>query len=498
MSRHLFDKVRAPFSFRMALFVIFVSFWSLSCARESDIDPGVYSKIKPRVIQLDLPVEDNGIGGLIAADVNDDGLKDFIVTKPNHIVVYDNAGKKLWTNRVDIQVGREAEREGLPGLHGAGVQAADVDGDGSTEVLYLTKGGDLEIVNGSTGREMWKVRLEVPVSAERWEHLVVANFRGKGDRDLLLQATNAQGYRMGRYLAAYALDDLIEGDLKPLWQRGDFVANAHNGARVADLDGDGRDEVLGGTVIGADGKLLFRIPLDGHIDSIFVGDVVPEIAGLEVLALEEGGGRRILSESNRVFQIANRLYDRVFPGGNRVFLYNHERLIWQTHYKHQEPQNAAIGNFDSIRPGLEVWCRSRYETHQIPFAFDAKGQLLGSYNMDEVAPKGWTIKGVEVIWTIDWTGEPKQLAAAKERHISGDVAIFDPITGSFLQRFEERADRLYVADVSGDWREEIIVLSGNELRIYENADPNPNPDRPPLWNQNHYRRNKMTWNYYSP
>jgi hypothetical protein len=188
----------------------------------------------------------------------------------------------------------------------------------------------------------------------------------------------------------------------------------------------------------------------------------------------------------------------VFPGGNRVFLYNHERLIWQTHYKHQEPQNAAIGNFDSIRPGLEVWCRSRYETHQIPFAFDAKGQLLGSYNMDEVAPKGWTIKGVEVIWTIDWTGEPKQLAAAKERHISGDVAIFDPITGSFLQRFEERADRLYVADVSGDWREEIIVLSGNELRIYENADPNPNPDRPPLWNQNHYRRNKMTWNYYSP
>jgi hypothetical protein len=118
--------------------------------------------------------------------------------------------------------------------------------------------------------------------------------------------------------------------------------------------------------------------------------------------------------------------------------------------------------------------------------------------MDKVAPKGWTTKGVEAIWTIDWTGEMKQLAAAKERHVSGDVAIFDPITGRFLQRFRERADRLYVADVSGDWREEIIVLNGKELRIYENADTNPNPDWPRLWNQNQYRRSKMTWNYYSP
>jgi len=44
----------------------------------------------------------------------------------------------------------------------------------------------------------------------------------------------------------------------------------------------------------------------------------------------------------------------------------------------------------------------------------------------------WTVAGVEVIWAIDWTGEEKQLAAAKERHESGDAAVFDPITGRFL------------------------------------------------------------------
>lgn len=65
-------------------------------------------------------------------------------------------------------------------------------------------------------------------------------------------------------------------------------------------------------------------------------------------------------------------------------------------------------------------------------------------------------------------------------------------------RFKERADRLYVADVAGDWREELIVLSGNELRIYQNEAKNPNPDRPRLWTKQHYRRAKSVWNYYSP
>ncbi|MDJ0615336.1 MAG: hypothetical protein QNJ63_01100 [Calothrix sp. MO_192.B10] len=65
-------------------------------------------------------------------------------------------------------------------------------------------------------------------------------------------------------------------------------------------------------------------------------------------------------------------------------------------------------------------------------------------------------------------------------------------------RFQEKADRLSVADVSGDWCEELIVINGNQLRIYNNPKPNPNRDRPRLWFQNHYRRSKMTWNYYSP
>ena len=67
-----------------------------------------------------------------------------------------------------------------------------------------------------------------------------------------------------------------------------------------------------------------------------------------------------------------------------------------------------------------------------------------------------------------------------------------------MKRIAEKADRLYVADVAGDWREEIIVLNGSELHVYQNRAANPRPDRPRLWADRNYRRLKQCHNYYSP
>jgi len=427
----------------------------------------------PEVIELAIPAPEDSAGGIVTADLDQDGALDYLVTVPGHIAAYAHDGKKLWVAQVDVRVGGSSERVGLPGHNGPGVQAGDIDGDGATEVLFLTQDSVLHVVKGATGEERWQAAPPVPAGAERWEHLVVADFRGEGMRDVLLQATNQEGYRMGRYLAAFALEALRQGADSPLWQRDDYLACAHNGVRIADLDGDGKHEVLGPMLLGPDGEVRYTIPLKGHVDSVFVADVRPDLPGLEVVALEEGGG-------------------------NRVFLYHLAGLVWETHYQHWEPQNAAVGNFDLDRPGLEVWCRSRFNTHQQPFIFDAQGQLVNHYEMDKVAPEGWTDSGVEVIYTIDWTGEARQCAAAKERHSSGDVCVFDAVSGAFMQRFEDQADRLFVADVGGDWREELVVLCGNQLRIYHNAAANHGPGHPRLWLQMHYRDSKMTYNYYSP
>ncbi len=424
-------------------------------------------------IALDVPGPEDSAGGILVADVNGDRRPDYLVTVPGHLAVYDNGGRKLWIARTEVAVGGQSESQGLPGHHGPGTAVGDVDGDGRAEVVYLTKDGTLHAVDGADGSEKAAVRPPVPEGAQRWELAMIADFRGDGgDRDLLLQATNRSGYRTGRYLAAYRFDDLVRGK-KPLWTTDRFVSCAHNGARLADLDGDRCDEVLGATVFSPDGRLLVEAaPFRGHMDSLFVADVRPDHPGLEVVLLEEGS--------------------------NHVQLLGLGGPIWRSHFRRQEPQNAAVGRF---KPGSEevfVWCRSRYNEHQKPFVFDSRGNKLFDYAMDDVAPDGWTASGVEVIHTIDWTGAPTQLACAKERHTSGDVCVFEPLTGRFVERIDQAADRLYVADVLGDWREEILVLAGSELSVYENPRPNPRPDRPPLWTDRNYRRLKQCHNYYSP
>ena len=442
------------------------------------LSPALEGAAPPIRFELAIPPPRDSAGGIIAADVDDDGVYDILVTVPGHIAVYTAAGRRLWIKQVDVRVSGQSESQGLPGHNGPGIAAGDVDGDGKSEVVYLTQDSVLHVVDGSTGKEEATAKPPVPRGAGRWELALLADFRGDGgDRDVLLQATNEKGYRMGRFLAAYRVKDLVSGG-SPLWTTDGFVSCAHNGARLADLDGDGRDEVLGATVLGPDGeKLVEAAPFRGHMDSVFAADVRPDIPGVEVVLLEEGS--------------------------NHVQLLGLGGVIWRkanlgAEGRGREPQNAALGRFRQESAEMFIWCRSRYARHQKPFVFDSHGRLVHSYEMDKVKPEGWTDSGVEVIHTIDWTGGRRQLACAKERHTEGDVAIFDPLTGRFVTRFEEKADRLYVADVAGDWREEVIVLSGTRLTIYRNADENPRPDRPRLWKNRNYRRLKQGHNYYSP
>lgn len=424
-------------------------------------------------LAIGAPGKDDSAGGIVAADINNDGKPDYLVTVGGHLAAYDNSGKKLWIKKTDIAVGGQSESQGLPGHHGPGAAAGDVDNDGKTEVVYLTKDSRLHVVSGKDGAEEASARPPHPNGAARWELAMIADFRGTGkDNDILLQATNKSGYRTGKYLAAYAMDTLLEGG-KPLWTRDDFVSCAHNGARLADLNGDGRDEVLGVTILSPDGKLITRaVPGRYHADSIFVADMRPELPGTEMVMLEEGA--------------------------NQVQVVAISGPVWRSHFKKQEPQNAAVGRFKKGSDEIFIWCRSRYSQHQKPFVFDSEGNVVFDYKMDDVAPEGWTASGVEVIHTIDWTGAKQQLACAKERHTSGDVCIFEPLTGKFRLRLSEEADRLYVADTRGDWREEIIVLNGSELHIYTNTAPNPRPGRKRLWSDRNYRRLKQCHNYYSP
>src|SRR3989304_9110624 len=84
----------------------------------------------PMVIDLEIPAPDDSAGGIVVADINDDGKPDFLVTVPGHLAAYDNSGRKLWVKQTDLVVGGQGGSQGRPGDHGPGGAGGGAGGDG--------------------------------------------------------------------------------------------------------------------------------------------------------------------------------------------------------------------------------------------------------------------------------------------------------------------------------------------------------------------------------
>lgn len=442
--------------------------------------------VKRTHFTMDISPEWGRSGGVITIDLDRDGARDFLCTQPEMMAAYGQNGSQMWKRTsTRQQLGGQSESDGLPGLHGPGMQAGDIDGDETPEVLYITRDNQLIVLDGPSGELETEIALpEVDSHYDRWEHAVIANFRGAGDRDLLLQASvdirEGEGvYLRDTVIAAYEFAALKKhGDqTMAMWQRDDFISVSHGVGKVIDLDRDGRDEVVGGMAIGAEGELLVRSGVRNrsspHIDSIAIGDIDPDIPGLEIVVPEEGGRKRVI-------------------------LFNKMEVLWQRAQEgFTDGDKVQIGDFDPTQKGLEIFLRGADADDMRVYNKD--GELLTHYQFDEVKqPASWTDGGIEDIFRIRWTGGRKEYVAAKERHETGTAGIMDPMTARFMEVFDHAVDRIYVTDIRGDWREELVVIAGNELFIYENQAPNSNPNHPTLWDDPTYRRLKMTWNYYSP
>jgi len=475
----------------------------------------------PFVIALsEIPVN----GSLITADVDDDGLPDFLYRSAVKVYALNRDGNTLWEASVAYPG---------PGInnHGTKMGAGDVDGDGQTEVAVLDAASQIWIYTGASGSLEKIIDLPAPAVNQLYGHIAVVNLRGTGDRDAIVQTmdiidechTNGCGgyrYYLNRTLRAVNLED---GSVFWTWPQNALVEDgfyegywgqAHGSFMAADVDGDGMDEVAGGNYIDHDGTV---VPLGyptgwlgwsnqygyvDHLDAISIGDYRPSLPGLEWVVTEE---------------------DAAGSSSYNTTLMSRTGILWTREFdkypyeEYREPQHTVVGNFDTALPFSEVWNRSRLDgdeapyNSQHPWIYDNQGTLIAHYQSSNVLPPGFNTSalgnrsGIEFVWTIDWTGAQKECIAARARYVNGHFGVFNAIKGDSVWTTLKRAplmqcQDLFVADVAGDGREEMIVvdLYDGKLKVFWNDQPNPNQPRPSKWQDPLYRRLKQNWNDYSP
>jgi rhamnogalacturonan endolyase len=163
----------------------------------------------------------------------------------------------------------------------------------------------------------------------------------------------------------------------------------------------------------------------GHGDRFYLSDIDPARAGLEIWYTIEDPHPQ-----------------------NGVSLWDAKRgtLIFGTNEASRDNQIAGglAGDIDPAFPGMEVWGDK--------FFFTANGQVISG----AVPPQN------ELVW---WDGD-----LLRELHSRGEVSKWN---GPSLARTEGAVHQ--VADLFGDWREEIVTFTGGELRIY--STPIPAVDR---------------------
>ncbi len=463
-----------------------------------------------------------------AYDLDGDGDVDFCFRSETYLYAYEHNGTQMWSVKIR-----------QPGGNGGTKQAAgDIDGDGDVEVLAISNTGYIHIYDGAAGTDLDSIQVTLNAD-QRLGHIALARLQTDGSLDAIVQTLDVNNelegyeYYVNRSLIAIDLatkneiwrvdqdQDLSDGAIYTDNSTEGYWGCGHNSFLCADIDGDGLDEVVGGNAIDDDGSFIdigysesgwvsrYESYVD-HLDAIAVGDFLPETAGLEWCFAEEektewGHWATVLAHTSGV-------------------IWNVETSIFEEGYHNndREPQALAVGNFSSSYDYCEVFNRSRFgagdyfteypeypDYHgQHPWIYTADGTMPSGwhYDTEDVLPSGFNsagnAEGLDVVWTIDWDNSGTEYIAGKARHAYGNVGVFNAVNGNNIWTTSGlEARMLYVADVQGDSREEIIVYdstaAGYKIKIYWNTATNSDP-LPSKWNDPLYARLKQNWNYYSP
>ena len=380
-------------------------------------------------------------------------------------------GTRLW--RIDL--GRNIRA----GAHYTQFMVYDLDGDGQAEVVMKTADGTVDgcgkvIGDGNadyreTGKNQGRI-LSGP------EYLTVFD----GRTGAALHTTgyvpprgdpkgwgDSWGNRSDRYLACVAYLDgrrpsvvmcrgyytrivlaAFDWDGETLRQRwvfdsdtpgnGAYAGQGNHNLRVADVDGDGCDEIVyGSCTIDHDGKGLYSTGL-GHGDALHLTQFDPNHSGLQVWACHEnrrdGSTLRDAATGKILFQIP----------------------------AHTDVGRCMAADITPCHPGVEMWS-------------SASGGLRG-FRGEVIAEQ---VPGLPVNMAVWWDGDLLRELLDKNCISKYDwhrkrcevIARFDGCDSNN----GTKATPCLQADLVGDWREEVLVRTADNrsLRLYVTGIPTP-------------------------
>ena len=486
-------------------------------------------------ISIKLQGENTTFHNIGFADLNGDGKLDYIIKQPSagldpgtpafspdtyKIEAYLNDGTFLWRKDLGWNMNM--------GIWWTPFIVWDFDGDGKAEVAlksapfaatreeslaekdgpargFVVKGDEYcSILDGMTGKEITKVNWVERGDQRDWgddegnrvnrNQIGLAYLDGKTASLLVARGTYTR-----MVVDAY---NLVNGKLVKLWRwDGDKETPKIRGQGshtmvVGDVDGDGRDEIiLGSVALDHNGKVLWNLGF-GHPDVMYMADVIPARPGLEI-----GFGYEVAHEKNGICLVDARTGE----------------VIWGHPYKTTHIHDQGMfGDFMGNNPGMEFYSAELDGTGKWTYSA-ATGELISEEDLGGLSPRAlwWDATAVKSYIPGRFFSAPgsrgnggvgavgtaaRALAAAakegKAPEPRGNGGVGGGLGGGFTAsnaimkygagKIGEFQGRLVgTADVIGDWREEIIVSMPGEIRIYTTTIPTklrrPAPIQDPLY-----------------
>ncbi|MEU7845596.1 cellulose binding domain-containing protein [Micromonospora sp. NPDC049114] len=380
-----------------------------------------------------------------------------------YVDAYTLTGTRLW--RIDL--GRNIRA----GAHYTQFQVYDYDGDGRAEVAMKTADGTrsgtgqligsssadyrnssgyvlsgpeyLTMFNGQTGAIASTVNYDPPrgtVSSwgdsygNRVDRFLAGTAYLDGQRPSLIMA---RGYYTRAVIAAW---DFRNGTLTKRWTfdsnssgNGTAAGQGNHQLSVADVDADGRQEIVyGAATIDDNGRLLYSTG-NGHGDALHVGDLDPGRAGLEVFKVDEDG-----SKPSSWFADART-----------------GQILWSTPASGDNGRGVSADIWAGS-PGAESWSSA------VSGLSNTRGQNVGRKPSSANFLAWWD--GDPVRELLDGTKIDKYGTSGETRLLTGDQVASNNGT---------KSTPALSGDILGDWREEVIwrTTDSRALRIYSTPTP---------------------------